>query len=194
MKNMSLLAFLDDPLKRRSLELFCEKEQNIENIHFIDDVRKYQKIFSDEKRKLFATHIITKYILVNSEEELNIMENLKQTIIEKHKNDDIDAYIFDSALKSVIFNFKLDAFYRYLEKHAQKHKVKKVSSLTKFFSTLSLSSGITSLFRKNSLPEYTEKTIKKNESFVVDYFEEKKIRKQSSFAVSVVDFSDDMIN
>jgi hypothetical protein len=91
----------------------CKKEENIENLLFLEKLEKFKILEEkEEKEKESVKEIINDFLTQDSKNELNINVELKNEIIQKYENNDINKDIFKNLEKEIIFNMN-DSFLRF---------------------------------------------------------------------------------
>ncbi|KAJ6234507.1 electron carrier/ protein disulfide oxidoreductase [Anaeramoeba flamelloides] len=90
----------------KAFEYFLEflyDSMNLENLLFFQDVKMFKIGCRTEKQiKKFAKKLIRKYIKPNSVFQININHKIRETILKKYNNKNINLHIFDEAQSTIL--------------------------------------------------------------------------------------------
>ena len=127
---------LEDILKNKNLfglfEKYLEKTKSSENLRFINDVLEYKNM--DGKRKINKYfYIINTYITLDSSQQININDNIRNDIVNNYIRDDI----FDTAYKDICYLLKPQQLDFFEKADTKKILNKKESNISKLFDVFS---------------------------------------------------------
>lgn len=111
------IKWRDDPVFREKLLAFAKLNKNEENILFMMDTDKYRNITKLNLRIEEKDKIMSRYILPNSQYQLNLISDVYTDVLFKANNDIADTNLFDVVYDSVKLTVATDLYPRMMKEY-----------------------------------------------------------------------------